>query len=398
MSSNKCSNFVPISNDGSSLPANFFPTFNPNPNPIPVFNPNPIQFEKFEGESDESEIEVLFDADSESDEGEIEVLFNPNEYTIEEQLEKAYEALFNPPLFDEMKEKKLKFLLNYVLNNIELYINTPYLKGIPATTGETEEEKQAKKLKMILLLKYTSLYIRKINLKMIDYLSILGLNQKLINILNNNGVLSAEDWLEIWYLREKYLIKVLKNIINNNIKNNFMLIYNTIFKIFIKYMNYNRVIFNKNKCLAELLFNAKFIPENITAIYYQIENFIKSNLFENIEKFLFKADSAYDTDIFKMRVSDFYLANFHQNEVEDKLELIEKAKTKKDLLKVLFDFSVINGKLYKLLLIKNIMKTEFKKQISIKNAFNPCPMSLKRLNEKIDNSIEILNKLLNYNN
>lgn len=394
MSSNKCSN------DGSSLPANFFPTFNPNPNPIPVFNPNPnpIQFEKFEGESDESEIEVLFDADSESDEGEIEVLFNPNEYTIEEQLEKAYEALFNPPLFDELKEKKLKFLLNYVLNNIELYINTPYLKGIPATSGETEEEKQTKKFKMILLLKYISLYIRKINLKMIDYLSILGLNQKLINILNNNGVLSAEDWLEIWYLREKYLIKVLKNIINNNIKNNFMLIYNTIFKIFVKYMNYNRVIFNKNKCLAELLFNAKFIPENITAIYYQIEIFINSNLFENIKKFLFKADSAYDTDIFKMRVSDFYLANFHQNEVEDKLELIEKAKTKKDLLKVLFDFSVINGKLYKLLLIKNTMKTEFKKQISIKNAFNPCPMSLKRLNEKIDNSIEILNKLLNYNN
>lgn len=326
--------------------------------------------------------------------------FDPNEFTIIEQIEKAYEALFNMPLFDELKQEKLKLLLKYVFRNIEIYNNTSYLTGIPILTGEeTEEQKQTFKQKLILLLKYISLYMRKTNLKTVIYLSLLGFNQKLINILNNNGELSANDWHEIWYLRNKYLAEFLKKInFNEKLYEKFILIYNTIFKDYIKYKKYNLAILYKNECLAEMLFNVRYIPENLTAIYYKINNFIKSDLYDIITRFLNKAESTIDLEVFKMRVADYYLANFPRHEIENKLELIEKAKTKKDLLKILFDFNEINEIFYKFTLINNTIKNIYYKQINITKTFNPCPMSYKNLKENLEKCLKLLNKLLNYEN
>lgn len=298
---------------------------------------------------------------------------------IEEQIEKAYDVLITPHLFSNIDDNKTVF--NYVLKNISIYLNTPYFKEIPLPN---ENQKQ----KMIIMLKWISLYTRSLNFKLPVYFSLIHLNELYIKIISNNGDLSIEEFFELNYNSMTYL----KHILQNNFIKSFYQILN---KYWINFEKYTKQILIKYMCLSELNEKASFENVSIISYYYYpiiIENSLWYKHVKQINDLIWKRRATFND--LKQMYANQILNTFTREKAAEKLNQLNMANDNLDLLGVFFDLKKLKSTLQCLELIYEkaqlIKRTEF--NINEKLSFNTL-----HFNEKFfENIEEIKNEIMRF--
>lgn len=300
--------------------------------------------------------------------------------STEKQIEKAYDVLITPHLFSNINTE-------IIMKNIVIYLNTPYFKEIPLP-NENAENNENQKQKMIVMLKWISLYTRSLNFKLPVYFSLIHLNELYMKIISNNGDLSIEEFFELNYNSITYL----KHILQNNFIKSF---YHILNNYWINFEKYSKQILIKYMCLSELNEKASFKNVSIISYYYYpiiIENSLWYKHVKQINDLIWK-NRATLNDLKQMYANQI-LNTFSREKAAEKLNQLNMAKDNLDLLGVFFDLKKLKSTLDFLELIYKKAQLIKGTEISIneKLSFNTL-----HFNEKFFKNIEeIKNEIMRF--
>lgn len=303
-----------------------------------------------------------------------------------QKIEKAYDVLITPHLFSNTDDEKTIF--NFVLKNIAIYPNTPYFKEIPLP-NENAENNEKQKQKMILMLKWISLYTRSLNFKLPIYFSLIHLNELYMKILSNNGDLSIEEFFELNYNSMTYL----KHILQNKFVKSFYQILNN---YWIKFEKYRKQILIKYMCLSELNEKTSFKNDSIISYYYYpilIKNSLWYKHVKQINNLRWKHGATLND--LKQIYANQILNTFSREIAAEKINQLNMAKNNLDLLGVFFDWKKLKSSFQFLEIIDT--KAQLIKEIEI-NINEKLSFNTLHFNENFFKNIEkIKNELMFFN-